>query len=359
MPITNTDRVLAALPYVINTYGQGPGTVGNPVGNSQPIKLEDFKPTPGSGFQANFYKDPVTGKYTVAFAGTNDFIADTLNSDRVLATANVLTNVGVGAWDPQFTDAIRFTTEAFKQIQLDYIKNGDEPPPLDKLREMVEVVGHSLGGSLAELSAQFFGLKGVNIDGPGVNSLVGQSSWDDLKVEVGKELEGLQSEYVLNSDMFGAYSYTVVGVAGTHLDTVEWQRTPAADAALAAMFTGAGSAVTLNVPGVALSAVVAGLTAANHPSASILRETEELAGLDPDTPMVRSPFTDLLYFNATATTMGAGPTVNNLRLNAEQQLLQANVSHGFSPSGLPLNQTVRQGALVCSAYIDEQTGRME
>ncbi|WP_374639290.1 cadherin-like domain-containing protein [Hydrogenophaga sp.] len=360
MPITNTDRVLAALPYTINTYGTGPGTAGNPVGNSQPIKLTQFESTPGSGFQGNFYKDPVTGKYTVAFAGTNDglFGPDVLHSDRVLATANLLTQVGAGVWDAQFTDAIRFTAEAFKQIQTEHFDQSGEMLSLDAMRDMVQVVGHSLGGSLAELSAQFFGLPGVNVDGPGVQALVGQSNWNDLKIEVGEELQGLQASYRLTSDMFGAYSYSVVGVAGTHIEGIEWQRTAAADEAHSAMHVAAGGVVAGSPFMVIQSAVRAGATALNHPGASILRETEIAAGLNPDAPMPQSPFTTLLVGGGLLHSSGEGPTLTQVRLNAEQHVLQNNVADGLSPTGLAIGETTQQGPFAISAFVDAETGRM-
>lgn len=72
MPITNNSRVLNYLPYAIGAYGTGAGTTGLQVGNAVPVNVELFKATPDSGFQGTFYKDSVTGKYTVAFAGTND-----------------------------------------------------------------------------------------------------------------------------------------------------------------------------------------------------------------------------------------------------------------------------------------------
>jgi len=149
MTITNTARVLNYLPYAIGAYGTGPGSTGLAVGNATAITVDRFTPTPGSGFQASLYRDPASGKYTIAIAGTNDR-TDALMSDRVLATSNLLTHIGMGAWDPQMTDAIKFTNEAFKQIQTDYANSGREPPSLDDLRGMVTVTGHSLGGALAE-----------------------------------------------------------------------------------------------------------------------------------------------------------------------------------------------------------------
>jgi hypothetical protein len=116
MPIANTTRVLNYLPYAMGSYGTGPGTAGTIVGTASSVPVDEFKATPDSGFQASLYKDAATGKYVVAFAGTND-ATDALQPDRVLATANMMSSVGAGAWDPQMTDAIKFVGAAFQQIQ--------------------------------------------------------------------------------------------------------------------------------------------------------------------------------------------------------------------------------------------------
>jgi hypothetical protein len=95
MPISNTERVLSTLPFAMGAYGSGANTVtgqmssGLAVGNNSAVPITLFKVTPDSGFQASFYRNPDTGKYTIAFAGTND-ATDAIHPDRVLATANAL-----------------------------------------------------------------------------------------------------------------------------------------------------------------------------------------------------------------------------------------------------------------------------
>lgn len=84
MPITNNSRVLNYLPYAIGAYGTGAGAAGLQIGNAVPVNVKLFDASPNSGFQGTFYKDAVTGKYTIAFAGTND-ATDALNPDRQLA----------------------------------------------------------------------------------------------------------------------------------------------------------------------------------------------------------------------------------------------------------------------------------
>lgn len=118
MPITNNSRVLNYLPYAIGSYGSGPGSAALQVGNAVPVNVKLFDATPDSGFQGTFYKDTVTGKYTVAFAGTND-ATDALSPDSRLATGNLLTSLGVGAWDPQMTKQPCRSTSALHSFVLD------------------------------------------------------------------------------------------------------------------------------------------------------------------------------------------------------------------------------------------------
>jgi hypothetical protein len=287
MPIVNTGRVLDFLPLAMGAYGTGPGTTGRIVGSAAPVEVDRFKATPGSGFQGSLYKDPATGKYTIAFAGTND-PTDLVRSDRVLATSNLLTAIGAGAWDPQMTDAIKFTIESFKQIQKEYIDRKEEPPSIDDLRQMVTVTGHSLGGSLAELSAKFFGLNGANIDGPGVMASTSQAQYAALHTEAQTAFAGMQPNYSLGRDQFGAYAYTVVGVAGTHLDGIEVQRTPRGESATEADYQKAADAAQTTQVGTALGLMqsIIGLDKWEHMSdlqrvaaiTSIYNTVDKLAG---------------------------------------------------------------------------------
>jgi hypothetical protein len=360
MPIVNTSRVLDYLPLAMGAYGTGPGTTGRIVGSAAPIEVEQFKATPGSGFQGTLYKDPATGKYTVSFAGTND-LTDLLKSDRVLATSNLLTAIGAGAWDPQMTDALKFTIESFKQIQKEYIDRKEEPPSIDDLRTMVTVTGHSLGGSLAELAAKFFGLPGANIDGPGISASTSQAQYSALQNEAQTAFAGMQPNYSLSGEQFGAYAYTVVGVAGTHLDGIEVQRTPRADAALVAMFTATGGALTGNLPAVMLSAGVAGASALAHPSGSILAETEGLAGVSAQGSLPTSPYEmATLLQGRSSIWVGYSSTLNEKAINADARIVEANVQNGLSPMGLPLDGSgTRMGPFMAMAFRDSETGQIK
>lgn len=145
MPIKNTTRVLHYLPIATAAYGTGSGTAGVPVGTNQPILIKKFDAA-SPDFQASFYKDATTGKYTVAIAGSNNG-GDWTGANVALSTANLGKAVGSNAWNKQMDDAVNFTMAAFKQIQDDYEKLGKEPPSFDQMRQMVDVTGHSLGGA--------------------------------------------------------------------------------------------------------------------------------------------------------------------------------------------------------------------
>lgn len=358
MPITNNSRVLNYLPYAIGSYGAGPGSPALQVGNAVPVNVKLFDATPNSGFQGTLYKDTVTGKYTVAFAGTND-ATDALSPDSRLATGNLLTSLGVGAWDPQMSDALKFTFEAFKQIQTEYKAEAGKDLSLDDIRSMVNVTGHSLGGSLAEMTAKFFGLSGANIDGPGVQAPIQQSEYGALQNQVKEVFTDLKASYTLDKSQFGSYSYTVVGVAGTHIEGIEVEKTSRAVAAETAMYTAAGSAAGNFVPGMLVSAVVAGGTAAWHPSGSILAEAEAAAGVASTGSLPSSPF-DMLHHGRTMPVLvGNSSTLSAIQLAADAQTVQNNVANGLSPTGVALEGgTQHRGMFDVSAYRDLETGRI-
>ena len=87
---------------------------------------------------------------------------------------------------------------------------------------LVYVSGHSIGGALAELVSQFFGLKGFNIDGPGVQALTQHREFAAVKVIVRKEFPDLRPRYEFRPRDFVANSYSVIGLAGIHAEGVSY-----------------------------------------------------------------------------------------------------------------------------------------
>lgn len=57
------------------------------VGSATPVAVDQFKPTPDSGFGGALYKDASTGRYTLAFTGSElqDFVPDWIKADGTLA----------------------------------------------------------------------------------------------------------------------------------------------------------------------------------------------------------------------------------------------------------------------------------
>ena len=178
----NYDQILQYFPFAKAVYGGGDAArTPLAVGNIAPVVVDDFKVTLGSGFGGALYKDPATGKYTIAFVGSEvqDFVPDWIKADGTLATQDLFNAARnfVGSWNPQMSDALNFAYAAVKQIAQDLRVAGNDNPTMDDIRAVLDVTGHSLGGALAEMVGKFFGLKGANIDGPGVSVLIGESQY--------------------------------------------------------------------------------------------------------------------------------------------------------------------------------------
>jgi hypothetical protein len=101
-----------------------------------------------TGFAACVYTNSKTGEVVVAFRGTDDKTTDVQGADRAI--------LGWKSWDTQFSQALEFTkwvTETYPHAE-------------------IKVTGHSLGGSLAQVSSQMYGLKGVAFDPGGAENLI-------------------------------------------------------------------------------------------------------------------------------------------------------------------------------------------
>lgn len=88
----NYDQILQYFPFAKAVYGGGDAArTPLAVGNIAPVVVDDFKVTLGSGFGGALYKDPTTGKYTIAFVGSEvqDFVPDWIKADGTLATQDL------------------------------------------------------------------------------------------------------------------------------------------------------------------------------------------------------------------------------------------------------------------------------
>jgi hypothetical protein len=141
--------------YETNNQATGPAVDGWP-----PVRVDQFRPS-SPYFAAQLSTDG-QGHYRVAFRGSNE-LADFVGIPYLLPGSGADFLLAHGAWTTQQSDAIRFVGEAMLQIKR-------EMPGMsfDDLRASFDCTGHSLGGSLCETAAKFYGLAGMNIDGPGV-----------------------------------------------------------------------------------------------------------------------------------------------------------------------------------------------
>ena len=112
---------------------------------------------PGTGYQGTAYKRLDTGEVVIAHRGT-EFDREPVHDGGVDA-AMVL--IGVNA---QTTDAMAFTWKVLEEAKVDSQRSGR---PLS-----VTVTGHSLGGTLAEITAYECGLHGETFNAYGAASLL-------------------------------------------------------------------------------------------------------------------------------------------------------------------------------------------
>lgn len=222
-------------------YGSGPGTPPRSTAQFDVVPVLEFRASSDS-FQAALNKDPVSGKYRIAVAGTDDLTGD-LAADGALTAQNLLVKVSgfASSWHPEMSDALDFAFESLKQIRTDLVREGFDKPTLDQIRSRVDVTGHSLGGALSELVHSFFGLDGANIDGPGVKALTEFPEFTAMQAKVRETFPELQDKYVTEPGGFVANAFSIVGMAGTHLEETSFQASPNAQltfpTAIGAVFT--------------------------------------------------------------------------------------------------------------------------
>jgi hypothetical protein len=120
-------------------------------------RVKDHVDNPKTGFQATAYRRVDTGEVVIAYRGT-EFDREPVH-DGVVDAGMAL--AGVNA---QVRDADAFTRRVLDKAKTDAEKSNQ---PLN-----VTVTGHSLGGTLAELEAHKYGLKGETFNAFGAAGLV-------------------------------------------------------------------------------------------------------------------------------------------------------------------------------------------
>lgn len=117
----------------------------------------DYVDNPRTGFQATAYQRVETDEIVIAFRGT-EFDREALRDGAIDAGMAL---AGVNA---QAADANAFTTKVLAQAKADAKES--------KTTVNVSVTGHSLGGTLAQLEAHKFGLKGETFNAYGAAGLL-------------------------------------------------------------------------------------------------------------------------------------------------------------------------------------------
>lgn len=154
--------------------------------------VDQSKPTT-SGFYGIAYRNPQTNEIAVAYRGT-DGMSD-LKADTTFAT---------GQWNPQFTDAAKFTADVKAIAIRDY--GGAK----------LLATGHSLGDGIGQVMAKMFNLDGTGFEGPGANRVVQNAQFAVVKGQYAPDTTGQIGSYT---------TYRAAGSAissvGTHLGGVE------------------------------------------------------------------------------------------------------------------------------------------
>lgn len=113
---------------------------------------------PGTGYQGTIYQRRDTGELVVAHRGT-EFDREAFKDGALADGGMVLARSNL-----QAEDAISLTRDALDMASKDASRKGLPPSP-------VTTTGHSLGGTLAQVSAHHFGLKGETFNAYGAVSL--------------------------------------------------------------------------------------------------------------------------------------------------------------------------------------------
>ena len=156
MSMTSQDYADLAIDSYTSRAVTPPGGKSVKIGQHS-YRILDHQDNPRTGYQGTIYQRADTGEIVVAHRGT-EFDREALK-DGVLADGGMVFNRS----NLQVSDAIALTRTAVLKAQEVGELTGRTPP--------VTVTGHSLGGTLAQVSAHYFGLKGETINAYGAASL--------------------------------------------------------------------------------------------------------------------------------------------------------------------------------------------
>lgn len=180
--LTSQDYAELANDSYSDDYRLGPADPSQeertPSGN---YKILEHASNPDNGYQGTIYQRLSDGEIVVAHRGTEQIWKDAVIADGSMVTRRT---------NPQAEDAIALTRRA-----LEYSKTIGERPGMEA--PQVTVTGHSLGGTLAQVSAHHFDLRGETFNAYGAASL-------DLKIPPGPN--GKVLNHVMANDAVSAAS---------------------------------------------------------------------------------------------------------------------------------------------------------
>lgn len=123
--------------------------------NGTDYRVVEHVDNPRTGYQGTIYQKLDGGDLIVSHRGTEEIWKDAVIADGAMV---------VGRTNPQAEDAIALTRKALEEAQ----KIGAQP---DMSTPEVSVTGHSLGGTLAQVTAHHFDLRGETFNAYGAASL--------------------------------------------------------------------------------------------------------------------------------------------------------------------------------------------
>jgi hypothetical protein len=155
----------------------------------------------GSGFAAVSFINETTGEIVIGFRGSEGQIYNVgNNTDWVgpdLAIASPFP-----AWNPQFDEALAYTQKILDEY-------GDT--------HKISVTGHSLGGGLAQLAGDIYGLPGRTYDAPGVGNITLAQEYKNWGAQQPSgQAAGIPQDFVNYS-----VNLSILGMAGLYVGQVQ------------------------------------------------------------------------------------------------------------------------------------------
>jgi hypothetical protein len=124
--------------------------------NGHQYKVLEHVDNVRTGYQGTAYQRLDNNEIIIAHRGTQEIIKDGIVSDAAMVLFRL---------NPQADDALAFTKRTIEEAEINAVRRG--------YQLNLTVTGHSLGGSLAQISAHHFGLKGETFNAYGAASLTG------------------------------------------------------------------------------------------------------------------------------------------------------------------------------------------